>query len=71
MARSLTETLTEAARAAVDVSEWERDREAWNLPRAQAGALPDEAGEGEADAGEGDPQQDDAEPPAPPPESMQ
>ena len=30
----LSETLTEAARAAVEPSDWERDRVAWNLPRA-------------------------------------
>ena len=34
MTQSLTETLTEAAQAAVSADHLERDREAWNLPRA-------------------------------------
>jgi hypothetical protein len=38
--RSLTTTLTDAARAAVQASDWERDQEAWNLPRGgQDGAV--------------------------------
>jgi hypothetical protein len=32
--KSFTEPLTEAARAALETDELERDREAWNLPRA-------------------------------------
>jgi len=36
VAPSLNETLTSAQRAAVEVSDRERDREAWNLPRAAA-----------------------------------
>jgi hypothetical protein len=38
IARSLSETLAEAAHAAVEPSDWERDRVAWNLPRAPQGA---------------------------------
>lgn len=53
-ARSLTETLTEAARAAVEVSHWERDQEAWNLPRAQGGTIARGPGKDEPDAGESD-----------------
>ncbi len=34
MVQSPTETLTEAAQAALKVDHLERDREAWNLPRA-------------------------------------
>jgi hypothetical protein len=36
MKQSLTETLAEAARAALTADHQERDREAWNLPRARA-----------------------------------
>ena len=39
MARSLTETLDEAAQAAVLAGDWERDQEAWNLPRAPGGTI--------------------------------
>ena len=39
IARSLSETLAEAAHAAVEPSDWERDRVAWNLPRAPQGAI--------------------------------
>jgi hypothetical protein len=39
IARSLSETLAEAAHAAVEPSDWERDRVAWNLPRAPRGAI--------------------------------
>jgi hypothetical protein len=66
-ARSLTETLTEAARAAVEVSEWERDQEAWNLPRAQGGPIGQEVDDGEVDVAEGEPEQRE-DPPAIPPE---
>ena len=34
MVQLLTETLTEAAQTAVKADHLERDREAWNLPRA-------------------------------------
>ena len=37
IARSLSETLTEAAHAAVEPSDWERDQLAWNLPIAPRG----------------------------------
>jgi hypothetical protein len=40
VARSLNGTLTEAARAAVQASDWELDREAWNLPHAKDEAVP-------------------------------
>jgi hypothetical protein len=36
MTQSLTETLAEAAQAAAKADHSERDREAWNLPRAPA-----------------------------------
>jgi hypothetical protein len=42
VARSLTETLDEAAQAAAQASDWERDQEAWNLPRATGGAIASE-----------------------------
>ena len=48
MARSLTETLDEAAQAAVQASDRERDQEAWNLPRASAGNLSSGAGKDDA-----------------------
>ena len=51
-AQSLTEALTEAARTAAEASNWERDQQAWNLPRAQGETGPDEA---ENDAGKGEP----------------
>jgi hypothetical protein len=36
MTESLPEALTEVAQATVKAGAWERDREAWNLPRAVA-----------------------------------
>lgn len=53
MAQSLTETLDEAAQAAVPASDWERDQEAWNLPRVPGGTIAggadtDDAGVGSA-----------------------
>lgn len=66
--RSLTKTLTEAARAAVQASDWERDRKAWNLPRAKDRTVPHAADQGQPGAGEG-PAQPGAEPPATPPET--
>ena len=39
IARFLSETLAEAAHAAVEPSDWERDQVAWNLPRAPQGAI--------------------------------
>lgn len=71
MARSLTETLTEAARAAAEVSDWELDQEAWNLPRAQGGTVAQGADEDDVDAREGDPEQQEADSPALPPESTE
>jgi hypothetical protein len=43
IARSLSETLAEAAHARVEASDWERDQEAWNLPRAPQEATTREA----------------------------
>jgi hypothetical protein len=42
MMQSLTETLTEAAQAALRADYLERDREAWNLPRASLETEPPE-----------------------------
>ena len=39
MVQSLTEPLTDAAQAAVKADHLERDREAWNLPRAPVEAV--------------------------------
>ena len=39
MTQLLTETLTEAAQAAAKADHLERDREAWNLPRAPVGTV--------------------------------
>jgi hypothetical protein len=39
MVQLLTETLTDAAHAALKADHLERDREAWNLPRAPAEAV--------------------------------
>lgn len=39
MVQLLTETLTEAAQAALKADHLERDREAWNLPRAPVEAV--------------------------------
>ena len=36
MTQSLTEALAERAEAAVRADHWERDQEAWNLPRSTA-----------------------------------
>jgi hypothetical protein len=68
MARCLDETLTAAARAAVEANDWERDREAWNLPRTQSDTIAQEPGEDEADAPDGDPGKRDGHAPALPPE---
>lgn len=65
-AQSLTETLTEAARAAMAVSEWERDQEAWNLPRAHGGTIAPDVEKAEADVAEGDREQRQDPPPIPP-----
>ena len=55
MARSLTETLTDAARQAVEASEWERDQNAWNLPRARGETSARGTDIDEDDARKGDP----------------
>lgn len=71
VAQSLSRTLTEAARAAVQASDWERDQESWNLPRAPGVPIvsaPDQDGR---NAGEGDPYEPGAEPPAISPETTE
>ena len=69
-APSASEALTAAARAAVEARDWERDREAWNLPRATSRTIAPTAGEDEDEAGAGDddPEKRGANPPASPPE---
>ena len=64
------EARTAAARAAAEASDWERDREAWNLPRAQGGTIAPIAGEDEdeARAEDDDPEKQDASAPTPAPE---
>lgn len=70
MAPSLTETLPEGARPPViEVSDWERDQEAWNLPRARRGAIARGADEHEHDARESDPGERAADPPPLSPET--
>ena len=71
MARSLAETLTDAAREAVETSEWERDREARDLPRADAGPIRRAVEDGETDAEEGVSEEPQADPPAIPPETAE
>ena len=68
MARSLAETLNEAALAAVQASAWERDQEAWNLPRAPGEAIAPEANEDHHEAGTSGPAEQ-AEPPEIAPEA--
>ena len=63
VARSLAETLTDAAREAVETSEWERDQEARNLPRADAGPIRRAVEDGETDAEEGVSEEPRADPP--------
>ena len=50
MARSLAETPKKEERA----SDWERDQEAWNLPRAPGGAFARVTSKGEDDVRESD-----------------
>ena len=66
----VSEARTAVARAADEARDWERDREAWNLPRAQSGTIAPIAGEDEDEAGAGDENTEkrDASPPASPPE---
>lgn len=68
VAKSLTEALNEAARAAVEVSDLERDQEAWNLPRAPRESIA-RADEDEGDALESDAGERGADSPARPPET--
>jgi hypothetical protein len=53
VARSRPETITEAAQATVHASDWERDREAWNLPRAPRETIAGGADKNERDADPG------------------
>ena len=71
MARSLAETLTDAAREAVEASEWERDQEARNLPRADGGPIRRAVEDGETDAEEGVSEEPRADPPTIPPETAE
>ena len=71
MARSLAETLTDAAREAVETSEWERDQEARNLPRADGGPIRRAVEDGETDAEEGVSEEPRADPPTIPPETAE
>lgn len=67
----VSEARTAVARAADEARDWERDREAWNLPRAQSGTtIAPIAGEEEEEAGaeDDDPEEQDASPAATPPE---
>jgi hypothetical protein len=68
-ARSLSETLNEAAKTAVAVSNWELDQEAWNLPRVQSGTVAEEADQDAVDVREGDTKLRESDLPALPPES--
>ena len=71
MARSLAETLTDAAREAVETSEWERDQEARNVPRADGGPIRRAVEDGETDAEEGVSEEPRADPPTIPPETAE
>ena len=71
MARSLAETLTDAAREAVETNEWERDQEARNLPRADGGPIRRAVEDGETDAEEGVSEEPRADPPVIPPETAE
>jgi hypothetical protein len=62
VARSLNTTLTEAARAAVQAREWERDREAWNLPHAKDAGTPGPVDRDEPVARDGDAQPEETPP---------
>jgi glutathionyl-hydroquinone reductase len=52
VARSVTKTPAEAARVAVQARDWERNREAWNLPHATDAAVDRPADHDEPIAGE-------------------
>jgi len=49
MSGSVAETPTEAAKAATRAGNWERDQEAWNLPRAPGETISNGAGRDELD----------------------
>jgi hypothetical protein len=71
VARSLAETLTDAAREAVETSEWERDQEARDLPRADAGPIRRAVDDDETDAEEGVSEEPQADPPTIPPDTAE
>ena len=71
MARSLAQTLTDAAREAVETSEWEREQEAWNPPRADERGIARAAGDGHTGAEEGVSERPQADPPPLPPETAE
>jgi hypothetical protein len=56
--------LADALNQAVQAGAWERDQEAWNLPRPPGEPIPRRAHKDEHDAGESDPGEQAAEPPA-------
>ena len=62
MARSPSDTLTEAAQAAAQDRDRERDQVAWNLPRSPKEAIGSGAEEQERDTGERHPGERGAEP---------
>jgi hypothetical protein len=69
----VSEAGTAAARAADEARDWERDRKAWNLPRAQIRTIAPIAGDDKDEAGaeDDDPEKQDASPPASPPEPIE
>jgi len=71
VARSLAETLTDAAREAVETSEWEREQEAWSPPRADERGIARAAGDGDTGAEEIAPEGPQADPPPIPPETAE
>lgn len=54
VARSRPEAFTEAARPAGKAGDWERDREAWNLPRAPRGTIAGGVDENDQNVGPGE-----------------
>ena len=64
MAQFFAETLEEAAHIRVQATIWERDQEAWNLPRAPGGTIDRGADTDEVDASESDRGEQRAVPPA-------
>jgi hypothetical protein len=55
----------------VEVSDWERDQEAWNLPRAEGETTARGANGDEHNAGASDPDERGADPPATSPETTE